>query len=340
MNRRNFLWSTIKTLSGLGFLPLGFVPFVSCGKDNSTQGPDDINAVMPPRQKVDNPYVTGGNPILVAVSGGGSFDERLDAALEELGGFAPLLCQGSSVLIKPNLNAVDAYPAISSTDSLSHLVRKTVEEAPSSVYVGDASWQDPADVYAHVGIDNAVIPEGGAVIHFSGFRRVRAPHWDSSRSDYHVHQQVYDADIILNFACLKRHFFAVMTCAMKNNVGTIAATGGTNDRAAFHNLFGAAVLREIAEIANLVRPDLNIIDAGSALTVSGPMTGQGVVVNGIDTLIICGDIVATDLYCANLLAQHDSTFTVDMVQVTLDRAAELGLGVNDLADVDVREIRI
>ena len=334
MNRRNFIWSSVKALTGLGFLP-----FVNCGKDDP-QGLVDDNAVMPLRQSVQNPYVSGGNPILVSVSGGSSFEERLDAGLAEIGGLEPLLYQSSSVLVKPNLNAVDTYPAISSADSLSYLVRKAVEAAPSTVYVGDASWQDPVDVYAHVGLENAVGPEGGEVIHFSEYRRVRAPHWDSSRSDSHVHRQVYDVSAIINFACLKRHFFAVMTCAMKNNVGTIAATGGTDDRAAFHALYGDAVLREIAEIANLVRPELNIIDAASALTVSGPMTSQGVVVHDIDMLIICGDIVATDLYCANLLAQHDSTFTADMVQVTLDHAAELGLGENSLANVDVREVSI
>jgi hypothetical protein len=70
------------------------------------------------------------------------------------------------------------------------------------------------------------------------------------------------------------------------------------------------------------------------------MSSQGIVVHGIDTLIICGDIVATDTYCAELLAQHDSTFTPEMIQTTLDWAAGLGLGENNLGNVDVREITL
>jgi uncharacterized protein (DUF362 family) len=335
MNRRKFLGSSLKALCGLGFLP-----FVGCGKDNPVQQSGDDDAIRSPRQGVPNPFVSGGKPILVSVTGGESFAQRLDAGMAELGGFHTLLSHGGSLLIKPNLNSIDTYPAIINPVALAYLVKKVNEVTPTTVNVGDAPWSPPQSVYDHVGLENAVESEGGQVIHFNGYRQVRAPHWESSRSESHVYQQVYDAGVIISLACLKRHYRAVFTCAIKNNVGTIASPGGNNDRAYLHSLSGDPFLREVAEIANLVRPDLSIVDATSALTVSGPTTNQGVVVHGIDTLVICGDMVATDLYCANLMAQYDSTFTPDMISTTLDRASELGLGENNLANVDVREIHI
>jgi len=56
-----------------------------------------------------------------------------------------------------------------------------------------------------------------------------------------------------------------------------------------------------------------------------------------DKLVISGDMVAADAYCAQLLASHDATFSVQMIEPTLTRAAELGLGTRDLNQVEIVE---
>lgn len=83
-------------------------------------------------------------------------------------------------------------------------------------------------------------------------------------------------------------------------------------------------------------PALNIIDASSVLAVNGPFSSQGKIVTGVDTLVACGDMVATDLYCANLLAEFDSGFSADSIAPMVTRAAELWIGASDLPGVEVR----
>ena len=51
-------------------------------------------------------------------------------------------------------------------------------------------------------------------------------------------------------------------------------------------------------------------------------------------------MVATDAYCARLLARHDPTFSVEMIDRQLKHASDLGLGTADLGAVKVVELRV
>ena len=82
------------------------------------------------------------------------------------------------------------------------------------------------------------------------------------------------------------------------------------------------------------------MDARAILARSGPGLGGGAeVVPGVNKLILSGDMVAVDAYCARLMAQHDETFTLDMITPQLRHAAAVGLGKADLDAVKVVEIR-
>jgi hypothetical protein len=98
-------------------------------------------------------------------------------------------------------------------------------------------------------------------------------------------------------------------------------------------------LQEVAEIAGLVNPELCVVDARSILTRNGPSYYNGIV-KDIHRLIICGDMVATDVYCAQLMQQHDPTFSAPTIQPALQRAEELGLGTADLNNVEVIEVNL
>jgi uncharacterized protein (DUF362 family) len=93
----------------------------------------------------------------------------------------------------------------------------------------------------------------------------------------------------------------------------------------------------VAELAGLVNPDLTIVDARTILTRNGPLFNQGSPVTA-NKLIICGDMVATDAYCAQIMQQHDFTFSPSMLDLTLDRAELRGLGNADLNNVEIMEI--
>jgi uncharacterized protein (DUF362 family) len=98
-------------------------------------------------------------------------------------------------------------------------------------------------------------------------------------------------------------------------------------------------MNTVADIASVVNPELNIIDARTVLTVAGPSYSSGVPVEA-NKIVLCGDIVATDAYCAEILAAHDQDFTIDMALPIIGRAEYLGMGTSDLSGVKVIEITV
>jgi len=98
--------------------------------------------------------------------------------------------------------------------------------------------------------------------------------------------------------------------------------------------------QRIVEFADTVKPQLNVVDARSILARSGPGLGNGAeVVRGVNKIILSGDMVATDSYCARLMAKYDNTFKLDTVAPQLKHAAALGLGKADLDAIKIVEIK-
>jgi len=95
---------------------------------------------------------------------------------------------------------------------------------------------------------------------------------------------------------------------------------------------------ELAEVAGLSNPDLNIVDARSIVTERGPYFHQNGTVVDTNKIIICGDIIAADAYCARLLEENSPNFSASSIQNTLQRGEELGLGTSDLNQVEIIEI--
>jgi len=291
-----------------------------------------------PRIGLSNPYVaSNGKPILICVSGT-DIKEMFGTGLEAIGGLGKLIFNNSDVLIKPNLNSQDVYPAISSVEGIVGLIEAVKGVTDGNVSVGDQSYDPTNMVYRHINLESAVSSAGASLLNFSSTYPVRRDTWDSNKPDFSVYSAVYDSPVIISFCCIKRHFLAKMSCALKNNVGNITGSGTTGSRAYLHDLSGKQFLQEVAEIAGLINPELTIVDARSMLTVSGPFSEWGVIKTGINKLIICGDMVATDAYCAKLLAENDDSFNISSFSETLTRAESLGLGTSDLEQVEIIEV--
>jgi uncharacterized protein (DUF362 family) len=334
-SRRDFM----KGMAGLA-VSAAFLGSCSEDEDNTGSGP-----VAPdredPRTGPANPYTNAQNqPILVSVEGD-DFSAMLTAGMAALGGFELLTDGAEHVLVKPNCNYAEDYPGVSDAASVADIVSALGQAGVNSVRVGDQSYGVTSEVFEHMGLAAAVTGAGGSLVTLddNSVIRVRHSDWAGTVPDYLVYSEVYNAPVIINTCNIKRHFLGKMTCALKNNVGTISGSGGTVSRDNLHSLEGNNFLRRVADIAGLVSPDLNIVDARKALTVNGPFVRNGVVVDA-NRLVLCGDMVATDAYCAQFLASIDATFDPATVNPTLDRAVELGLGTRDLAQVEVIELSV
>ena len=304
---------------------------------------------FPPRKRVPNPFVSSeGKPLLVCVSGT-DFREMLRTGLEKIGGLRKLITNNEDVLIKPNLNSADVYPAISSAESIAALAQEVAGVTSGRVRVGDVGFHSASRVYGHIDLESALIGTGAEAVFFSDTYDVRrAPFiktirskslWNPSKPNISVYTDVYDAPIIVSLGSIKRHFLAHMSTALKNNVGAVAGSSASGSREYLHGLRDKSFLREIAEIARVIQPELTIVDARSMLVGNGPFSDYpgAEILDGVNLLIMSGDMIAIDLYCSLLLQGYDDTFSSWQINYTLQHAHALGVGVSNLDDVEVIE---
>jgi len=333
LSRRDFL----KNLSGAA---ASAIILGSCAdsKPSRSEPKEEEPTILSPRSRVANPFVNqAGRPLLVCVTGT-DFETMLAAGLSQLGGLSKLISANQDVLIKPNCNASDPYPGITDTNSLLSIIKELKKVTSGTISVGDQGYAHSAGVYVYSGMDPQVEQEGATLLTLNETYKVRRSNWDSNVPDFNIYTDVYDAPIIINTCVLKRHHTANYSCAIKNNVGTVAGPGAVSTRRYLH-YESPSFMDTVVQIAGVVNPELNIVDARTVLTVGGPTYQAGVPVDD-NKVVLCGDIVATDAYCAEILAALDQDFTVDMALPIIVGADASGLGTSNLSEVEVIDITI
>jgi uncharacterized protein (DUF362 family) len=331
MSRRHFL----KCLSGAA---ASAIWLSSCDKETTTPDEPEEPTILSPRIRTTNPYVTTtGKPILVCVSGT-DFSEMLQAGLSQLGGLSKLIGANEDVLIKPNCNAAEPYPGMSDVNSLVATIGEVQKVTNGTVSVADQGYEPAPGVYSYSKMDPLITTAGAELLVMSQTYLVKRSGWSLNTQDFKVYSTIYDAPIIINSCVLKRHHTAVHSCALKNNVGTVSGPGLISTRNHLHR--EALDFKEtLAEIAFAVNPELNIVDARTVLTVTGPSYYSGVLVQA-NKIVLCGDIVATDMYCQELLTELDQDFAAESGSGVTGYAEALGLGTADLSQVEIIEISI
>jgi uncharacterized protein (DUF362 family) len=331
MSRRHFL----KCLSGAA---ASAVWLSSC--DKKPVNPDDPEepAILSPRIKTTNPFVTNaGKPILVCVTGT-DFSEMLSEGLSTLGGLSKLIGGNDDVIIKPNCNAAEPYPGMSDVHSLVTTVKEVQNVTSGTVIVADQGYEPASGVYSYSQMDPLITQAGADLLVMSQTYPVKRNGWSLNTQNLKVYSPIYDAPVIINSCVLKRHHTADHSCALKNLVGAVSGPGLISTRYHLHR--EALDFKEtLVEIAFSVNPELNIVDARTVLTVAGPSYYSGVLVQA-NKIVLCGDIVATDMYCQELLTELDREFAAESGSGVTGYAEALGMGTSDLSQVEIKEISI
>jgi len=334
LNRRGFLRMSAGVLATAG---AGFVS--GCALTSR------MCRVVPP-----NPFVAAGKPLLVIVQGD-DMGAMLRAGIEALGGLEPLARLGREAIFRGNYVASQPYPV--TTDP--NVVLAVATELKRAGLTG-ASLLDthgtrlgasipPEHILRRLGVLEK-LTQGGVPVLARDFADpdefvfVRNPAWPIPKP-VAVHRLLHEAPIVVSLPVLKRHRGgANFSCCLKMHFGSVAMA----DRMLIHSKddSGRSGLfqQRLVQFADAVRPQLNVVDARAVLTRGGPALGGGAeIVRGVNKLILSGDMVAVDSYCARLLAQLDPTFKVEMAATQLKHAAALGLGRADLDAVKIVDIR-
>ncbi len=237
--------------------------------------------------------------------------------------------QGKRVLIKPNFNTADPFPASTHNDTLLALVAELRRLGAAAVTLGERCGPpDTGDVMRGKGIPELCRRLDVGLINFeelpsAGWVRVRPPgsHW---LDGFDVAKPVLDAEAVVSTCCLKTHAYGgVFTMSLKLSVGLTHK----RNMAELHGSFRSQ-RKMIAEINQAYRPALIVLDGSDVFADGGPSRGTlkhaGVVLAGTDRIAID----AVGLAVLKELGSNAAIMDTPIFrQEQIARAVELGLGV-------------
>ena len=332
MSRRDFIRTTAVGAAGAALA----TPYIGCS-----------SSLGSPRKGPGNLFMEGDKPLLVVVEGI-DFPKMLEAGLDAIGGLQKLVA-GKKVVMKPNIVATDPPPVTTDIDVVLAVGEKVQAAGARSVSTCDACGSGVTTASKFESLDYpARLKNTGIALDAVDFGN-RMAHTFVERGEWRSHPTIgvvntlYNADVIVSLPMVKRHDSAKFTCALKNHFGSVffphrqvahgkQRSGGDEGQRFFDTA--------LVEYADSVKTELNIVDARSLLVRGGPTLrgGKAKVKEGVNKIILCGDMLATDVYCSRLMEEHDDTYSHDMISTQLETAEMLGLGVGDLNNVAIKEI--
>ena len=251
--------------------------------------------------------------------------------------------QGKRVVIKPNFNSADAYPASTHPDTLGALVRHFQGAGAVEITIADRSGMgntrrvmEQKGVLAQakqIGFQAVVLDE----IPIEGWVEERLPggHWSRGVLFPRLFQE---AELLVQTCCLKTHRYGGhFTLSLKNSVGMVAKYSPRDRYNYMGELHGSSFQRQmIAEINQLYRPAMIVMDGLEAFTDGGPESGTLV---KPQLMILGTDRIAVDAVGVAVLRIHGGNATISrgriFEQEQIARAVQLGLGAKTPGQIDL-----
>ncbi len=250
-------------------------------------------------------------------------------AIAALGGMERFVPRDASVIVKPNICvAYHTYEYAATTNPwvVGALVKLCLEAGARSVRVMDYPFGGSAeDAYEISGIAEQVKAAGGEMVAMSQIKFVTTdlPRAKSLKKNY-VYDDALKADVLIDVPIAKTHSLARLTLGMKNLMGLISY------REAIHVDMGP----RLADLADLFRPKLTVVDAVRMLMANGPTGGNLDDVKQANTIIASPDIVAADSYAATLFNMQPEELSY------IAAGTQRGLGRSDLKNMKIEEINV
>ncbi len=269
--------------------------------------------------------------------------DRAEGIRRGLAALGLIAAMGKRVVIKPNFNSADEYPASTHLDTLGGLVRHLQAAGAGSITVADRSGMgdtrrvmEEKGVFAQakqMGYRAVVLDETG----MAGWSEERMPgsHWSRGVLFPRLFQE---ADLLVQTCCLKTHRFGGhFTLSLKNSVGMVAKYSPRDRYNYMGELHGSSFQRQmIAEINQLYRPAMVVMDGLEAFTDGGPESGTLV---KPQVMVLGTDRVAVDAVGVASLRLHGGNATISRGRVfdqeQIARAAQLGLGAKGPEQIDL-----
>lgn len=245
--------------------------------------------------------------------------------------------RGQNILLKPNFNSSDPFPASTHPDTIRHLVQKLRIMGATGISIGERSGPEGTKtVLLEKGLFELCRELEVKLINFDNLPKTdwvniqpRNSHW---KKGFMFARPLLDADRIVITCCLKTHRYGgVFTMSLKLAVGM---THRKNMRE-LHTSF-LDMRKMIAEINQAFEPALILLDGIEAFVDGGPARGRKKTAN---VLLAGTDRIAIDAVGLAILKELGSNRAIMgrkiFKQEQIARAVELNLGVSRPEEIEI-----
>jgi uncharacterized protein (DUF362 family) len=256
--------------------------------------------------------------------------DSIKKAVDSIGGWSRLDLKGKRVLLKPNYNSADDYPASSDPEFVKAVIELVYENGADKVIVGESSMMtlNTTSTLKSRGLIEIAKKANAEVYSFDDNEWIEV---DVPNGKYlkkaSIPKIMNEVDKVIFLPCLKTHYLAKFTMSIKLTMGAIKKA----ERPWIH-------LRKreekLAELASLFYPDLIIMDGRKCFITGGPFRGD---VREPGLILASGDRIAVDVEGIKIIKGFEGNNLEkepwDYAQIR--RAIELGLGVKREEDYEV-----
>jgi len=197
--------------------------------------------------------------------------ESIKQSVDELGGFAKFIAAGDTVMLKPNFNTADPYPASTDIDFLKCCIELCYEAGAKIVMTGDSSTMsiNTRKVMEKKGVFELLKIKNPPRVYVFEEREwiKKAITGAKYLKSVSVPDILERPDKLILLPCCKTHFQAKYTGALKLSVGFMKPV----QRVGLHMRH---IEEKIAELNLLVNSDLVIMDARKIFYTEGPNKGK------------------------------------------------------------------
>ncbi|MBZ9569434.1 DUF362 domain-containing protein [Patescibacteria group bacterium] len=252
-----------------------------------------------------------------------SLKDSILRAVNQIGGFKKFIEPADVVLLKPNFNTADPFPASSDPEFLKVVVELVYDCKPKVVMIGDSSTMksNTRKVMEELGIfelEKMERPPRIYIFDERGWVKKEIPGAKFLKK-VSVTEFLDQVDKLILLPCLKTHFQAQFTGSLKLSVGFIKPLQRIH-------LHLRRIQEKIAELNKIINPDLIIMDARKCFINRGPSEGE---VGESDLILASTDRVALDVEGIKIIQsfENNSLKNIDPWEIPqIKRAVEFGIG--------------
>jgi uncharacterized protein (DUF362 family) len=273
---------------------------------------------------VKNPFVQDGKVLVSKIVATANLKESVDKAVQLIGGFEKMISHGDKVIVKPNFNSDDPFPASSDPEFVKAVVSLLYEVGASNVTILESSglpWLPTKRVMEKMGMMKAAEECGAELIILDNREWIDISIEGNYWNKVSLAKDILEKDVKLVWLpCMKTHRYARFSLSLKLAVGLL-------DFGQRHDLHSAHLEEKIAELNLAVHPHLIIMDGRKCFVTGGPDKG---LVKEPNLILASGDRIAIDIKALKVLKSYKAENRLDMDVwefPQIRHAIQLGIGV-------------